>query len=297
MAQVQDRNRPQIARGEFGSCELPGAAWPGPGSVRQQRAAEACLAAARARTHRLRTQARAAARTGLAESGVFTGRAWILVQSLGTAPPAGHRWPPAGRRRWGRRKRRHSGSGGAAGARAMSAARATSTARVIMHVGSPDAARAQDVVSRWSRLARSLCRACRDGRSHRGRGAHPHDRARRDKHDGRREPRGRRGRLMLRGGGDRWAKSWQPSSLSAISSVFLSNSLYPLSLPTFSLSLSSLCLSLFLTPSLILSLPFSLSLSFSLLSFFSPLSLSPLLLSVSSLSGEGKERGRECVRE
>ena len=74
------------------------------------------------------------------------------------------------------------------------AARATSPARVIMHVGSPDAARAQDVASRWSRRARSWRRACRDGRSHRGRGARPHDRARRDKRDGQREPRGRRHR-------------------------------------------------------------------------------------------------------
>ena len=92
---------------------------------------------------------------------------------------------------------RRSERGGAAGARAMSAARATSSARVIMHVGSPDAARAQDVASRWSRRARSWRRACRDGRSHRGRGARPHDRARRDKRDGQRdgvEPRGRRHR-------------------------------------------------------------------------------------------------------
>ena len=74
------------------------------------------------------------------------------------------------------------------------AARATSPARVIMHVGSPDAARAQDVASRWSRRARSWRRACRDGRSHRGRGTRPHDRARRDKRDGQREPRGRRHR-------------------------------------------------------------------------------------------------------
>ena len=77
------------------------------------------------------------------------------------------------------------------------AARATSPARVIMHVGSPDAARAQDVASRWSRRARSWRRACRDGRSHRGRGARPHDRARRDKRDGQRggvELRGRRHR-------------------------------------------------------------------------------------------------------
>jgi len=110
MAQVQDRNRPQIARGESGSCELPGGAWPGPGSVRQQRAAEACPAAARARTHRLRTQARTAARTGLAESGVFTGRAWILVQSLGTAPPAG-------------RLRGGGGGGGGSGGTAEAAAR------------------------------------------------------------------------------------------------------------------------------------------------------------------------------
>ena len=72
------------------------------------------------------------------------------------------------------------------------AARATSPARVIMHVGSPDAARAQDVASRWSRRARSWRRACRDGRSHRGRGARPHDRARRHKRDGKRETRGRR---------------------------------------------------------------------------------------------------------
>ena len=70
------------------------------------------------------------------------------------------------------------------------AARATSPARVIMHVGSPDAARAQDVASRWSRRARSWRRACRDGRSHR-------DRTRLDKRDGQRggvEPRGRRHR-------------------------------------------------------------------------------------------------------
>jgi len=103
----------------------------------------------------------------------------------------------AARPRWGRRTLRRSGRGGAAGARAMSAARATSSARVIMHVGSPDAARAQDVASRWSRRARSWRRACRDGRSHRGRGARPHDRARRDKRDGQRdgvEPRGRRHR-------------------------------------------------------------------------------------------------------
>ena len=44
-----------------------------------------------------------------------------------------------------------------------------------MHVGSPDAARAQDVVSRWWRRARSWRRACRDGRSHRGRGARPRE--------------------------------------------------------------------------------------------------------------------------
>ena len=103
----------------------------------------------------------------------------------------------AARPRWGRRTRRRSERGGAAGARAMNAARATSSARVIMHVGSPDAARAQDVASRWSRRARSWRRACRDGRSHRGRGARPHDRARRDKRDGQRdgvEPRGRRHR-------------------------------------------------------------------------------------------------------
>ena len=44
-----------------------------------------------------------------------------------------------------------------------------------MHVGSPDGARAQDVVSRWWRRARSWRRACRDGRSHRGRGARPRE--------------------------------------------------------------------------------------------------------------------------
>jgi len=46
------------------------------------------------------------------------------------------------------------------------------------------------------------------------------DRARRDKRDGQREPRGR-GRRQL-------AKSWQPSTLCTISSVFLSNSLLSL---------------------------------------------------------------------
>ena len=64
-------HRPQTARREPGSCELPGAA--GPGSVRQQCAAEACPAAAWVRTRRLHTQARAAARTGLTDSGVLTG--------------------------------------------------------------------------------------------------------------------------------------------------------------------------------------------------------------------------------
>ena len=156
---------------------------------------------------------------------------------------------------------------------------------------SPDAARAQDVTSRrWSRWERSFRRACRDGRGHRGRGAH--DRARRHERDGRRESRGpltTRERLI-----HRRTKSWQPSSLSTMSSVFLSNSLYPLSLPTLSF------LSVFLSFScLFLSLPFSLFLSFSfslLISIFSPLSLSPLLLSFSSLSGEEKERGRESER-
>ena len=106
---------------------------------------------------------------------------------------------------------------------------------------SPDAARAQDVTSRrWSRWERSFRRACRDGRGHRGRGAH--DRARRHERDGRRESRGpltTRERLI-----HRRTKSWQPSSLSTMSSVFLNNSLSPLQLPSFSLSLSSLSLSL-----------------------------------------------------
>ena len=121
---------------------------------------------------------------------------------------------------------------------------------------SPDAARAQDVTSRrWSRWERSFRRACRDGRGHRGRGAH--DRARRHERDGRRESRGpwtTRERLI-----HRRTKSWQPSSLSTISSVFLNNSLSPLQLPSFSLSLSSLSLSLsYPSPSLF---PFSLFLS------------------------------------
>ena len=160
-----------------------------------------------------------------------------------------------------------------------------------MHVGSPDAARAQDVVSRWSRRARSWRR---DGRSHRGRGARPTTAPVATSTTGGVSPVDAGATDAEGGVGDRWAKSWQPSSLSTMSSVFLSNSLYHLSLPTLSF------LSVFLSFScLFLSLPFSLFLSFSfslLISIFSPLSLSPLLLSFSSLSGEEKERGRESER-
>ena len=69
--------RPQLAPDSQGRARQLRAAecnLAGPGSVRQQCAAEACPAAARVRTHRLRTQARAA-RTGLDESGAERGGA------------------------------------------------------------------------------------------------------------------------------------------------------------------------------------------------------------------------------
>ena len=59
----------------------------GPGSVRQQCAAEAGPAAAWVRTRRLHTQARAAARTGLDDSGVLTGG----TSAVGAADAAAQR--------------------------------------------------------------------------------------------------------------------------------------------------------------------------------------------------------------
>ena len=84
-------------------------------------------------------------------------------------------------------------------------------------------------------------------------------------------------------GVDSWTKSWQPSTLCTISSVFLSNSLLSLSL---SLSLSaflSLSLFLFLSPYLFL-LSHSLSVS--------SLSSSPLLLFFPSLWRGKREEER-----
>ena len=86
-------------------------------------------------------------------------------------------------------------------------------------------------------------------------------------------------------GVDSWTKSWQPSTLCTISSVFLSNSLRSLSL-SLSLSLSaflSLSLFLFLSPYL-----FLLSLSLSV----SSLSSSPLLLFFPSLWRGKREEER-----
>ena len=142
-----------------------------------------------------------------------------------------------------------------------------------MHVGSPDAARAQDVVSRWSRRARSWRR---DGRSHRGRGARPTTAPVATSTTGGVSPVDA-GATDAEGGGERQMGKILAAFLLVYYVFSLSQQLSLSSLTSH--FVFSLCLSLFLMP-----LPLSALLSLSLFLFLSPYLYLLSTLSVSSPS-------------
>ena len=158
-------------------------------------------------------------------------------------------------------------------------------------MGSPDAARAQDVVSRWSRRARSWRR---DGRSHRGRGARPTTAPVATSTTGGVSPVDA-GATDAEGGGE--TDGQNPGSLppcllclQSFSATLSILSHFPLCLFSLSFSLSHASSSL--CPSLSFSLSLSLSLSLSSLHSLCLLSFCLFLPSL-----ERKRREEERVRE